>query len=327
MKQLAENTWIQQVGESLSDCIGSSKPNHRKYSFVHICNPFQAQSQQREIQEVTFTSMKQARSFKNGKGDITPEVQFLAAVFSEDEAYALTHFDRITLLKRSTQDLQRFKNQHNLPLLFDVLAGAENVNADYVVFTNVDICLVPHFYLSVDTLLSFGYDSLIINRRTLSGWPLDPQLINLMALDLGDAHEGYDCFIFPRHFLKALVKGNSAIGTGGVMQGLIFNMVALSKRMLILEDIHLTWHLGDDKLWAKTDLFEYTQHNWQENMRILKVLAKSLPDRFTRFSKNFHKSRVEIIKDQGGSILLQRKTNTFGQFPRNSDLELINKEA
>lgn len=326
MKQLAENTWIQQIGEGLSDCIGSSKPSHRKFSFVHICNPFQAEPQQREIQEVAFASMKQARSFKNGKGDITPEVQFLAAVFSEDEAYALTHFDRTTLLKRSTQDLQRFKNQRNLPLLFDVLAGAENVNADYVVFTNVDICLVPHFYLSVDTLLNFGYDSLIINRRTLLGWPSDPQLINLMALDPGDAHEGYDCFVFPRHFLKALVKGNLAIGTGGVMQGLIFNMVALSKRMLILEDVHLTWHLGDDKLWAKTDLLEYTQHNWQENMRILKVLAKSLPDRFIRFSKNFHKSRVDIIADQGGAIRIQRKANSKYNFPNTSDLELINKE-
>jgi len=327
MKQLAENTWIQQVGESLSDCIVSSKPNHTKFSFVHVCNPFQAEPQQRKIQEVSFASMKQARSFKNGKGDIIPEVQFLAAVFSADEAYAMGHFEKTFVLKRSAQDMQKFKIPRNLPLLFDILSGAEDANADYVVFTNVDIGLVPHFYYSINSLLGLGYDSLIINRRTLSGWALDPALINLMAMDQGRVHEGYDCFVFPRHFLNNLVRGNSIVGSAGVMQGLIYNLVALSKRLLLLEDVHLTWHLGDDKSWSEASLSDYIQHNWFEGMHILKRLAQSRPDRFIEFFRNFHESRVDIIAEQGGAIRIQRKANSKYNFPTTSDLEFINKEV
>jgi hypothetical protein len=132
---------------------------------------------------------------------------------------------------------------------------------DYIVFTNVDICLMPHFYGALQRIINLGFESLIINRRTISKYGLDPQLLPLMLADFGRAHEGFDCFVFPRRLFDRFVQSNVCVGAPDVMRALIFNLVALSESVLILRDTHLTFHLGDDKSWLTPEIIEHHEHN------------------------------------------------------------------
>ena len=37
----------------------------------------------------------------------------------------------------------------------------------FLVYTNADICLMPHFYTSLAGLAAQGFDAMTINRRTI----------------------------------------------------------------------------------------------------------------------------------------------------------------
>jgi hypothetical protein len=319
--QLCDNTWLQAVGEPVAGLLAQATSAAPSRRFVHLCNPYGKARTKTEIltQEVTYAAMHRAREF--GPNDKST-VEFLGAVFPGDEDYALEHFDRTFQLQRSAKDVKAFGTERPLPLLFDILRGAEGSVADFVVFTNVDICPVPHFYRSIEALLNHGFDALVINRRTITGWPVDPGLIDLMAMDPGCPHKGYDCFVFPREALARFVTGNAVVGAGGVMQSLIYNLVALSQRLLFLSDVHLTYHLGNDKVWTAPHLRDYVEHNWTEAMRVLHQLATARPARFRDFCRTFRDSRTEVTVGTDGSVTLVRRPDCRGYLP---DLEAIKR--
>jgi len=323
MRQLCDNTWLQAVGEPVAGLLAEvvSAPSLRRY--VHLCNPYEKGRTRTEIltQSVTYAAMHRAREFgPNNK----PGVEFLGGVLPGDEAYSAEHFDRTFQLQRSAHDVKAFGTERPLPLLFDILGGAKDSGGDFVVFTNVDICPVPHFYQSIEGLLNRGFDALVINRRTITGWPVDPGLIDLMAMDPGRPHEGYDCFVFRREALAQFVTNHAVVGTGGVMQSLIYNLVATSQRLLFLGDVHLTYHLGDDKVWAAPHLRDYVEHNWTEAIGTLHRLTAANPARFRDFCRTFPHSRTEVAIGTDGSVELVRRPDCRGYLP---DLEAIQRDS
>lgn len=334
MPRICDNTWFQTTGESAADFLAPSPAAPLPRRYVHVCHPYDVERRRNlqgasspaldgapDSQEVTYAAMQRAREQYRASGS---EVEFLGAVFPGDEAYASRFFDRIFLLERSAADVKSFGTARPLPLLFDVLDGAADTDAEYVVFTNVDICPTPQFYQAVTALLARGHDALVINRRTIMGWPVDPGLVELMAMDPGRPHEGYDCFVFPRRFLREFVRNDAVVGCGGVMRSLIFNLAACSQRLLFLGDVHLTWHLGDDKVWAAPHLKDYVAHNHTEALGTLRVLAAANPTRFKEFCQNFPDSRVELCVEGDGSIRLQRREDSGAYLP---DLEEINRRG
>ncbi|MFM6130298.1 MAG: hypothetical protein ACKPBV_16485, partial [Sphaerospermopsis kisseleviana] len=239
MPQLCDNTWFQTVGEPLAGFLAQT-PGHRSpRRYVHVCNPYLAEGAEALTQQVTYAAMHRAREQSQMPG---LAVEFLAAVRPGDESCASGFFDRTFPLPRSAKDIKPFRTERPLPLLFDIIGGAAESSADYVIFTNVDICPVPHFYRTVDRLLACGFDGLVVNRRTLTGWAADPKTVDLMAADPGKPHEGYDCFVFARERLPGFMLNKAVVGAGGVMQSLIYNLVATSQRLLFLVDVHLTYH-------------------------------------------------------------------------------------
>ena len=79
-------------------------------------------------------------------------------------------FVRTADLERSVMDVGTFETYRRLPLLTDLLARAhESSEADWLIFTNVDISPMPYFYVAVSEWLARGHDALVINRRTISG--------------------------------------------------------------------------------------------------------------------------------------------------------------
>jgi len=318
MQPLCDNVWFQNVGEPAAKFLARMSEHPSPRSYVHLCNPHAVPEEMDRTQEVTYAAMQRARKECEAAGI---KAEFLAAVFPEEESYGAKFFDRALPLMRSAKDIKAFGVERPLPLLFDIIGCAEESEADYIVFTNVDICPVPHFYRAVDVILARGYDSLVINRRTLTGWPIDPDLVDLMALDQGKPHEGYDCFVFPRKWLAGFARNNAVVGAGGVMQSLIYNLVAKAENMLFLGDVHLTWHLGDDKIWSVPHLRDYIEHNWTEAIKTLYKLASDNPQRFADFCRNFRHSRVEIAADKNTTVRLQRKVGFQGYLP---DLDAIN---
>jgi len=302
--RLCDNTTMQRTGCPLPDVFAehglsiSDPPAVGERRLLHVCNPYRATagSAGERLQELTFATMRDAREFSGIGGSTNRGVEFLAIAYPEDEAFAGRFFTDVEPLSRSVLDVESFATPRRLPLLFDLLEPAGRRTADYVVFTNTDICLVPGFYRAVNRLLDYGFDGLVINRRTVANYAYDPSLSPVLAADWGAPHEGYDCFVFPRRFLGRFQPTQACVGAGGVMRSLIYNLVAACERLLFLADVHLTYHIGLDRAW--TQFPDYVDHNWREAIVLLRSLAKQQPHRFRDFCDHLpERIRVELGAD------------------------------
>jgi hypothetical protein len=192
-----------------------------------------------------------------------------------DIAFAKKFSSCISLLHRSCNDLERFSNTRKLPFLSDVLRTAISIvdPKDYIVFTNSDICLTPSFYQVASIFLSMGFDGIVINRRTLPRFPLDPNLLPLMSVVTGDTHPGVDCFIISAvAFLRFDFSAETILGVPAVMRPLLFNMVAQCNRVAIFKDIHATFHIGNDEIWRDPE----NSGIWEHNLREVKAFSGRL---------------------------------------------------
>lgn len=165
-------------------------------SFVHIINPYPADpgSPAEFAQQVTLASMLNAQVFSSGQ----PAVQ-LAATFFPDERLSMPDgFTKFSSLERSVLDVGRFTRPNKLPLLADILQVAwKESGADYVIYTNADIAVQPHYYRVIAAILSICPTSITITRRTLLQPYHSIADLHRMYLDPGEPHRGWDCFVFP----------------------------------------------------------------------------------------------------------------------------------
>ncbi|MCR4288341.1 MAG: hypothetical protein NUW09_10065, partial [Deltaproteobacteria bacterium] len=164
---------------------------------AHIINPVKAAktSDLFVAQPVTFETMRVAREFARGK----VAVELYTAQYPEDRSFVPDGFQPTRDLDRSVMDLGSFREKRKLPLIKDILDRLyEAVDAEYMIYTNVDIALMPHFYLAVDKFIDEGHDAFVINRRTISGRRKLVKDIPLMYAELGKPHPGHDCFVFRR---------------------------------------------------------------------------------------------------------------------------------
>lgn len=322
MPRLCDNTYQQAVGESLRDVLlahdldlGALAPAVPR-RIRHVVSPFDSAGPAERIQGLTFAAMQQAAEFAAASGEVLtpPSICFRAAVLDSDVPFAARFFPDTVPLGRSAAVVKSFQVPRQLPLVFDIVEAAVDDGCDYIIVTNVDICPLPHFYRAVARLLDLGFDALIINRRTLAEGPAEPSLLPLWCADPGRPHEGHDCFVFTVAAAKRFVRNNACVGAGGVMRGLIYNMVATASRMLILTDAHLTCHLGDDKTWTRPELRDYIEHNWVEAVTVLRRLAAMHQDRFADFCASLP-DRIRIKRD-GEGVLLTRAPGSQAAFPQ-----------
>ena len=252
MPQITENLFVQGPGESLLGVMGASgsdvsPPRVGSYRLAHLMNTYAAApgSKADRIHQATYTSMQTARYFC---GDLH-EVRFISVQFAEDRDSTPGMFHMSGDLQRSVLDLHSFNVSRKLPLLFDILRqGIEAAgNADYIIFTNTDINLMPHFYNGISRMIDYGFDVIVVNRREIPDFSTDPEQLPLMYSDYGSSHEGYDCFVFPAAMFSQFIVNQACIGAGLVMRGLLYNLVAYARKMLLLRECHLTFHLGQDR--------------------------------------------------------------------------------
>lgn len=218
--------------------------------FAHIVNIYSAApgSAAALTQEVTLQALRIARDFAAKK----LEIDLFAAVFADDLLLVPDFFCQSTLLSRSILDCAKHHNGRRLPLLADILAGLSRVSkADYYIFSNIDISPLPYFYVSLAQIAAQGYDAFIVTRRTIHTPYHSCHDLPLMYADLGQEHPGCDCFIFKRELFGKFQLGRVAVGSEFVALALRANLTAHARKMKIFRDLHLTFHLGDERAWLK----------------------------------------------------------------------------
>lgn len=244
---------------------------------AHIINPVlvDESSDLFVAQPVTFETMRIARDFCLGQVD----VELFSAQYAEDHPFIPSGFHHTPDLHRSVLDYGQFQRQRKLPLLRDILDRLfEATSADYLIYTNVDIALLPHFYSAVDQFIRTGYDAFVINRRTIDDRYVSLEQIPLMYADVGRPHRGWDCFVFRRDAYPDYTLGRICVGAPHVGLAFIANLVAHASAFREFRSQHLTFHIGDDRSWRGGSFTDYAEHNTNEALKVLADLeAKKGP--------------------------------------------------
>lgn len=223
-------------------------------------------------QPVTFASMRTAREFARGQAD----VDLFAIQYHDEERLPLPDaFQRTPDLRRSVTDVAAFQQKRKLALMRDLLDALYACSqAEYFLYTNVDIALQPHFYLTAAALIARGHDALIINRRTISGRFRRLDEMPLMYAEIGAAHRGWDCFLFARRLYPRFQLGDACVGSDWIGRMMIANMAPLARSFAVFKDLHATFHIGNDKAWSAGAFRDYAEHNKEQCRRTLVAFDK-----------------------------------------------------
>ena len=224
---------------------------------------------------MTFETMKRAKAFAAEY----IEVDLVTTQYPEDHMIIPSYFAIAPDLERSVMDVGSFQKERKLPLIKDLLerAVAFSPDADYIVYTNVDIALQPHFYLFIQLQIEAGLEAFVINRRTI---PAHFDLHNLAEAysAIGDKHPGFDCFVIKRELISKFRLGTISIGANWIGRTVFANLLVHCKKTKLFEDEHLTFHIGEDGAWLVSDFSEFDLHNKAQLYQILDELKQDTDD-------------------------------------------------
>lgn len=247
---------------------------------AHIINPVvvKKSSDLFIAQPITFETMKIAREFARQYG---VEVELYSAQYPEDRAIVPEVFIQTPDLERSILDVHNFQSQRKLPLIKDILDRLDRASdADYFIYTNVDIAVMPNFYVAVAKSIEQGNDTLVINRRTISKTYSRVEDIPLMYAELGEKHPGYDCFVFPKKVYDRYNFENTCIGVASIGRSMMINLLWHAQNFQLIKDAHLTFHLGDDRSWQQEKFDDYKAYNLKQTYELIEkyTSTQTIPD-------------------------------------------------
>ena len=218
-------------------------------------------------QKTTLQSIAESR--KRLKGTIS--VELIAVAFPDSIGQTENEFDKTIPLARSVADIKKFTVERKLPVIHDLLSeGIKNASGDYIIFTNIDIALMPDFYNVVKWYLEKNHDALVINRRRIPARLKDAPL-EVMQAHAGYMHSGYDCFVFKKSLFEKFIPTNICIGIPPAGNDIFYNLFSFAENPLLLTEQHLTFHLGMElvKSWGSSDYYHF---NYSEFSKLLKKL-------------------------------------------------------
>lgn len=239
--------------------------------FVHAINPVNM-PEGHELswtQDLVFESMRLAK--EQAHSNCT--VKQLGLVYPEDQSRVPDHFEKVIELERSVQDCGNFEDKRKLPLIHDIIhcAYRHSEPGDFLVYTNVDIMLMPGFYTAIETLLrSETCDALVINKRRIDTRYKKPEDLPLIFAQLGKSHPGFDCFVFKRELVPDMRFEQICLGVPGIGISLAHNIFALAEVPQYRDELHLTVHAG---MWVLPNRPKDTfMHNRREYRKVTKYL-------------------------------------------------------
>ena len=275
---------------------------------AHIVNPVKVGegSDLFFAQPVTFKTMEVARDFAK---DFGVEVELFSAQYPEDHEIVPETFIKTPDLGRSVLDFGEFKKPRKLPLIQDILDRLyQNTDAEYLIYTNVDIALMPNFYTTVSQFLEQGYDSFCINRRTISKNYTQVKEFPLMYSEVGKKHLGHDCFIFSSQIYPSYKFGKVSIGAIGLGRCFLINQTSWSENFREFDDRHLTFHIGNDKVWKSQEYDNYKFHNLEEVKQIIESYKKQEKLLNSPLVEALIKKNEEQLGERQGNPIKKQKT-------------------
>ena len=215
-----------------------------KKSYLHVAQPVTARSMiianhmAKDLVDIELWAVKH----KDETVDVPDEFRWAKQI----DKYAYEYIDAL-----------REATPHKpLPRISDILHSLyESSDAEYFIYTNLDIALYPDFYVKVSGLISDGYDAFCINRmdlpKTYKGVLLDEEKLEMAYMAEGEKHIGIDCFVFRREIVPLLKLSNVYIGFPPVGQVLKTQIELHSKKFVWVKDGRYTFHLGSDAHWQQ----------------------------------------------------------------------------
>jgi hypothetical protein len=219
---------------------------------------------------MTFNSMHAARQTAEKLAGKQIRVNFYSAQYPEDHVMLPSGFFATPDLDRSILDIYPIQNGRKLPFLADIISRAFHSSDDeYIIYTNVDIGLMPSFYVRVVEAIRSGLDAFTINRRSISDHFNSIEQLPQMYADPGEPHRGWDCFVFRRDIYLDMRLGQLCVGAPLIGLAMLTNLLAFSTKFKQFTDEYLTFHLGNDRKWGRKHNQIYAKHNQNEIQRLL----------------------------------------------------------
>lgn len=256
----------------------------KKRKIAHVINPFKApeSSDLFIAQPVTFHTMMAAQ--KNAGA----EVSLFAACYEEDREVVPEGFVVLPFLTDTVLNHHSFQHPVRLPLIREILEKLYlHTDAEYLVYTNVDIALYPDFYNKIQLFIDEGHDAFIINRRRISTRYTSIDDCDKMMQEEGKTHPGFDCFVFHRSLYPRLVLEDLCIGVPFFEISFSQNLFALADHFRLYDNERLTFHIGME-IFARRQPREYLYYNRNEYYKIIEKLKPVLS------SKKFPYSRLPV---------------------------------
>ena len=155
---------------------------------AHIINPFNGSAQHISMQDITFESLKRAKEYATNC-----EVELVSTHYAEDETVVPSYITKKVVLIKSVLDYNKKLSKRLLPTLKDILTNSiAATDADYIVFTNIDIGVQQNFYQTVKEIIGQGHDAFVINRRRIGEQYQSTAQLNQIYANAGELHNGYD---------------------------------------------------------------------------------------------------------------------------------------
>jgi hypothetical protein len=281
---------------------------------AHIINPVKVSnnSDLSIAQPITFESMNRAALASKDALDI----QLYTTCYPEDVEIIPEYFQQTKMLDRSVLDLGQFNKKRKLPILKDILQNLFDASdAEYFIYTNVDIAVMPYFYDSVSKLLNENHDALVINRRTITDKYTEIEELPLIYAEAGMPHPGFDCFVFSRELLKKIELNSVCVGISLIGLALMLSLYRHANNFKLIEDAHLTFHMGDDQSWNNPEFNDYYEHNKQEFLKTLALLEEEYGE-FDKSLPSWTYNTISAVKGNHeieGTITKSKKKQTLKQ--------------
>lgn len=233
---------------------------------AHIINPVKVpeDTELAIVQPITFESMRVARDFATGI-----DIQLLSTSYPEDNEIIPDYFIKAPDLQRSVRDIADFHSKKKLPFIKDILERLyESSEAEWLIYTNADIGLMPHFYTAVAQMINAGHDAILINRRRISRQYHSVEQLPAIYGDIGGSHPGYDCFVFHRDLLSRFVLDDICIGVPFIEVSLLHNIIATAANLRHVDDMHMTFHIGMEVMPpVDRDLYRHNRATYERQIR------------------------------------------------------------
>jgi len=235
---------------------------------AHVINIFKPdyKSQLFTAQPITLESMRVAKE----SAQANAEINLYSAHYSEDDGAVPPFFKKTQRLTKTVTDLKTFKKPKKLPLIAEILQNLyDSTDADYLIYTNNDIILLPHFYDTVYSIIEKGYDAFIINRRRISDIYEKVEELPLIYAETGKKHPGFDCFVFKREIFPKMHLQNICIGVPFIGVTLAHNLFCFAQKFKLFDNLHVTTHLGMDVMAPRNEYYWHNRKAFNENKKKL----------------------------------------------------------